>query len=686
MPAPRPADDGGYILVIVMVISAVVLALAALAIQTSTVNQAVTTSYSNTVQTRLASETGLNVTVAQIGAVLVTAPASNDLNGNMVNASGTALRSLLPCSLTSTSTPTYTSAVVYENASATPFAGCPATWSATTPAWPALAVVTSSGTYPHGSPLKLVEVLTVTAPTLTVTAGQSITLPGTTTLLPAFGAAIYSQGAVSLSGNVSATTTVSTTPANIIAGGGVTCPNNVIVQGSIYSYSTSAQGNFANSCAISGSLYSNAAISLSNSVSVGGDIWSYASGGITLSNSVRIGGNAVATNGSITTSSGTTVVGNANASGAINYNNGSAPWYGTVNGTVTPNNPALSTQTFPVQPVFPTLTDPTQASWQASEYINYVSVTAAGESINGGVVNPAMSCSTYFSAQYLAANNYQASASQFNVDLNNATVPTVIDAPTCSPNLSGPNATATYSLPVDVAVVLAGLQTSGTNTFTSSSSTTHNLSIIVPAPQTGTIALSNSHHLRRQPQHADVHPRDLHGGQRLGHARPGPGRLVDGRFQRVRPHLLGHPGRHHPRRLGGDPGPDHHHPGHVGGHGGLPLPHPAVRLPLIAPAGHRWGPAGAHRPERMAGAARPPHPDPTRLKLAPSSADAVSEIPAHTACVPSPPGAGAHRRVQPGEGTGSRPCEQCPERRSGPRATPPARSEVPARPSTSHAP
>ncbi len=486
------SDDGGYILVIVMVISAAVLALAALAIQTSTVNQAVTTSYSNTVQSRLASETGLNVAIAQIGTVVTTTPTGNDLNGNVVNASGSLLRSLLPCSLTSATTPTYTTAVVYENASATPFAGCPATWPTANAAWPALAVVTSTGSYPHGSPLKLVEVLTVVAPTLTVTAGQSITLPGTTTLLPAFGAAIYSQGAVSLSGNVSATTSVATTPANIIAGGGVTCPNSVIVQGSIYSYSTSAPGNFANSCAVSGSLYSNAAVSLSNSVSIGGDVWSYASGGITLANSVRVGGNAVATNGSITTYSGTTVVGNANASGAINYNNGTTTWYGTINGTVTPNNSALSTQTFPVQPAFPTLTDPTQAAWQASEYINYVSVTAAGESINGGVVNPAMSCSTYFSAQYLAANNYQASASQFNVDLNAATVPTVIDAPTCSPNLSGANATATYSLRADVAVVLAGLQTSATNTFASSSATTHNLSVIVPAPQTGTIALSNA--------------------------------------------------------------------------------------------------------------------------------------------------------------------------------------------------
>ncbi len=487
-------DEGGYILVIVMVIAAVVLALAAMVIQTSTVNQAVTATYANTVQSRLASETGLNVTVSQIGTVLSTTPTGNDLKGNVVNASGALLRASLPCTLTNVpgTMPAYSVAVVYETSMATSFSGCPATWAATSPTWPALAVVTSTGTYLNGSALKLVEVLNLTPPTLTVTAGQSTTLPGTTTLLPAFGAAIYSQGAVSLSGNVSATTSASTSPANIIAGGGVACPNNVVVQGSIYSYSTSAQGNFANSCAISGSLYSNAGINLSNGVAIGGDLWSYSTNGITLSNSVRVGGNAVATNGSITTYSGTTIVGNANASGAINYNNGTTTWYGTVNGTVTPNNSSLLTQTFPTQPAFPTLTDPSQASWQASEYINYVSVTSAGESINGGALNPTMGCSTYFTTQYLAANNYQASPSQFNVDVNNATVPTVIDAPQCTPNLYGPNGTATYSQQVDVAVVLAGLQTSATNTFTSSSAAPHNLSIIVPAPQTGTIALSNT--------------------------------------------------------------------------------------------------------------------------------------------------------------------------------------------------
>jgi len=479
-------EDGGYILVIVMVISAVVLALAALAIQTSIVNQAVTTAYSNTVQSRLASETGLNVTIAQIGTELTTTATSLDLNGNLLNSAGSTIRSLLPCSVASVlgSTPAYTTAVAYETANATPISGCPGTWSATNSLWPALAVVTSTGTYPHAS-LKLVEVVGLTAPPHTLS-------PPTTTLLPAFGAAIYSQGAVNLSGNVSATTSSSTTPANIISGGGVTCPNNVVVQGSIYSYSTSAQGTIANYCAISGSLFSNAGITLSNYVTIGGDIWSYATSGISLSNSVRIGGNAVATKGAITTYAGTTIVGNANASGAISYNNGSTPSAGAINGTVTPNNSALSSQTFPAQPAFPALTDPTQAAWQASEYANYVSVTSAGESINGGALNPAMTCSTYFTAQYLAVNGYQPSPSQFNLDLNNATVPTVIDAPTCSPNVTGPNNAATYSLQVDVAVELAGLQTSVTNTFTSSSSTVHNLSIIVPAPQTGTITLSNA--------------------------------------------------------------------------------------------------------------------------------------------------------------------------------------------------
>jgi hypothetical protein len=489
---PTTGDEDGYVLVIVMVLSVVILALSALVIQASTVDQAVTTAYTSTVQSRLAAETDLNVAVSQIGTVLTTTPASNDANGNMLTSTGSILRSLLPCTATSTTAPGFTASVVYDNISGTPITGCPATWSSTSATWPAQAVVTSLGTYLK-SPTKLVENLTVTAPTLTVTAPTSVTGPSTTTLLPAFGAAIYSQGAVSLSGNVSATTTSSSTPANIISGAGVTCPNNVTVQGSIYSYSTTAAGTFANSCVISGSLYANTGIALSNGVSIGGDVWSFASSGISLSNTVRVGGNAWATAGPITTYSGTTIVGNASAYGAISYNKGGAtPSAGAINGTVTQNDSALSSQAFPTQPPFPALSDPTQAAWQASEYANYVSVTSSGESINGGALNTAMTCSTYFSSQYLAANNYQASPSQFALDISAATTPTVIDAPTCTPNLSGPNAIATYSLKVDVAVVLASLQTSGTNTFASSTTTAHNLSIIVPAPQTGSITLSNA--------------------------------------------------------------------------------------------------------------------------------------------------------------------------------------------------
>jgi hypothetical protein len=485
-------DEDGYILVIVMVLSVVILALSALVIQASTVDQAVTTAYTSTVQSRLAAETDLNVAVSQIGTVLTTTPASNDANGNMLTSTGSILRSLLPCTATSTTAPGFTASVVYDTISGTPIVGCPSTWSSSSSTWPAQAVVTSTGTYLK-SPTKLVENLTVTAPTLTVTAPTSVTGPSTTTLLPAFGAAIYSQGAVSLSGNVSATTTSSNTPANIIAGGGVTCPNNVTVQGSIYSYSTTAAGTFANSCVISGSLYANTGIALSNAVSIGGDVQSFASSGISLSNTVRVGGNALATEGPITTYSGTTIVGNASAYGSISYNNGGAtPSAGAINGTVTQNDSALSSQAFPTQPPFPALSDPTQAAWQASEYANYVSVTSSGESINGGALNTAMTCSTYFSSQYLAANNYQASPSQFALDISAATTPTVIDAPTCTPNLSGPNSIATYSLKVDVAVVLASLQTSGTNTFASSTTTAHNLSIIVPAPQTGSITLSNA--------------------------------------------------------------------------------------------------------------------------------------------------------------------------------------------------
>jgi hypothetical protein len=261
----------------------------------------------------------------------------------------------------------------------------------------------------------------------------------------------------------------------------------------VYSYSTSGL-SFSNSCVINQNLYSISSITTSNNVNVGGNIYAYGSGGITLNNNTIIGGNAYASAGSITVESPAQITGSATASGSIYYNTGSQSWYGSIKGSVTYNaQPSAFTTPMPTEPTFPALTDPTKAQWQASEYTNYILITSAGESVNGGALNTAEGCSNYFNSQYLAANNYSASASQFNLDVNNATTPTVIDASACSaPNLYGPGGVSTFTLHTDVAVVLSGLQTSGTNTFTSSSSTSHNLSFIVPSPGTGGINLANN--------------------------------------------------------------------------------------------------------------------------------------------------------------------------------------------------
>jgi hypothetical protein len=516
-------DDAGYIIIIVLVIAMIVLSLAAVAMQASMTNDSVTSSYANSVQSHLASETALNVGVSQIAAVTNATPATTDNYGNVEDSSGNDLRSQLPSQITVAATPTspgYTATVAYTWSN--PLyqqSGAPSTWtngSLTNPnaaIWPSTATITALGTAPKGSSVKMIETVgisppvvsvtntttnttltsaTSTAPAITTTPGTPGT-PGTTTLLPGYGAAIFSGGQVSLSGNVSATTSSVTTPANIVAGNGIVCPNNVTVQGSIYSYSTSDQ-SLSNNCTITGSLYSVSGVTLSNSVSVGGDLWSYGTDGITLNNTVKVSGNATATKGAITTYAGVNIVGNAAAAGVINYNSGSQSWYGTIHGVVAPNNSTgLAGDTMPTEPTFPTLSDPTQAQWQGTEYTNVITVTNAGTFLNGTQTSTTQNCSTYFNAQYLAVNNYQASASQFNLDVNAATTPTAIDASACSaPNLYGPNGTATYTLHTDVAVTLSGLQTSGTNTFTSSSSTTHNLSIIVPSPGTGGITLSNN--------------------------------------------------------------------------------------------------------------------------------------------------------------------------------------------------
>ena len=482
------ASDDGYILIVVIVLSMLMLSLAGVVVSSANTNQAVTTVYQQETQSRLAAETGLNVAVSQLSAAVLAVPSSTDGFGNLVNAQGGILRNLLPAGIALTATGTssrYIAPITYYNSAGVAFVGAPSSWSVTSPAWPASATVSSTGTTNNGASAAMVENLTITAPTAS-------TAPSTPVLLPGYGPALFSLGQVALSGNVQATTNSVTTPANVVAGAGIVCPNNVTVQGSVYSYSTS-DISLSNNCSISGGLYGAAGITLSNSVAIGGDTWAYGSDGITLNNSTKIGGNAVAVAGTITVNSPAVVVGNATAAGAVNYNTGSQSWYGSINGVVTPNNAkALSGSTITPEPTFPTFVDPAMATWQASEYTNYISVTNAGESVNGGAVNTSQGCSAYFSSQYLAPS-YSVSPSQFNLDVNSATTPTVVDAPTCSaPNLYGPNGVSTFTLHTDVAVVLSGLQTSGTNTFASATTATHNLAFIVPSPQTGSIALANN--------------------------------------------------------------------------------------------------------------------------------------------------------------------------------------------------
>lgn len=481
-------DESGYVLVVVLVISAMMLSLSSVAILAANTNAAVTGGFSNLIQSRLAAETGLNVATSQVAAVVTSTGAGVDANGNVLTAGGAVLRASLPATITSGSLGSagYGVALTYLTSAGVAISGAPSTWSALTPAWPASFQLVSTGTMKNANALKMTENVAITAPTATASAG-------TTTLLPGFAAAIYSPGQVSLSGNVSTSASASNAPANIIAGGGIICPNSVAVQGSIYSYTTS-DISFANNCTLTGGLYAASGITLSNNVTIGGDIWSYGADGITLNNSTKIGGNAAATKGSMILYTPSNIVGNATASGTITYNSGSQSSYGTINGVVTPNNGAnLASQVMTPEPAFPALIDPTKATWQASEYTNYVSVTSAGESINGGAVNTAQGCSAYFTNQALPVNNYNPSPSQFNLDVNNATTPTVIDAATCStPNIYGPNGTSTFTLHTDVALEVGGFQTSGTNTFASATSASHNLSIVVPSPQTGGITLNNA--------------------------------------------------------------------------------------------------------------------------------------------------------------------------------------------------
>jgi len=295
--------------------------------------------------------------------------------------------------------------------------------------------------------------------------------------------------------------------ADVVVGDGTDCTNGNSIGGNLYSYGTTGL-SFNSSCSIGKGLYANSSIYLTNSVQVGGSVTSYGTGGISMDSSPTIGGNMTSTQGSISMSGTPTISGNAYAYGTITYNgqNVSAGAAGSntyIKGLVSVPNTSFASSTMPTEPTFPVISDPTQAQWATSGYTNYVLVGANGTTVNGvpltlpsiytGTAPVAVTCSNFFAVNYNVNGVSGASASEFEIIVNGATTPTVIDASACSnPSVYPLNGSQTYPLQTNVALVVNGIQFNNTNTFTSSSSTSHDMSIIVPAPDTGQIYFTNN--------------------------------------------------------------------------------------------------------------------------------------------------------------------------------------------------
>jgi hypothetical protein len=454
----RVTDEGGYVLLLVLVISLIALSLAGVAIQSSLNNQVNTSSYGNTIQSRLNSESGINAAVSLIS-----------------NATSVSSICTPPTGANFTVTFRYTPATACSGST-----------------WPTSVLITSTGTATNGAPVHLTEQASITAP-----------VSNTTTLNPAFNYAVLTPGKLGTDSGATIKTGASGVPADVSVGNGNYCTNNNVISGTVYSYSTTAI-SYDSNCSI-GALYSASGVTLTNTVNVTGNVTSYGNGGISLTSTPTIGGNVTTTNGVINMTNSPTIKGNAYAYGAINYNSSPVTaTYGTgyIKGIANQNYTGYASQTMASQwpePAFPTITDASQAQWAAAGYTNYVVVTNSGVTVNGvadtsGANGASNTCSTYFATTYLPVNNYGAGLSPFNLLANSATTPTVVDASACTnPSFNGPGNVVNVALKADMVLLVNGLSTQGSsNSFTSSNSTSHNFSIIVPSPETGNITLTSN--------------------------------------------------------------------------------------------------------------------------------------------------------------------------------------------------
>ena len=417
--------DSGSTLVLVLVISVLLLGILAVSLSTSDFSGTLSTQYGNTSQAALAAQSGLAVELSALRNVTVyTAFPCGTFSGTL-SAPG--------------ATSSYSATVTYYPSGTNPAA---LTCSGSTlggSTTPATATIVSTGTAPHGSPTTMQE---------------NIAIATTSTPSAALGYALFTSNPLDLTGSATVNSSGSNI-ANVYSGGTLTCGTGDSIAGAVTTYGTV---DFTGTCSIAG-LIASGAVTLANSAIVNGNVISYA-GPLALSGSAEITGNATETNGNITLTGSGEIVGNAYASGTITVGSGS------IKGTQTGLDTSLSSETMPAGISFPTL-NPSVATWQGQGW-NVIQIPGTVNGTSYSCLN-ATGGTLGTGANYFQSNSSGA-ADPYQTAIAALTTKTVFYAPTCVLSYSR---TQTFNFAADTVLQVASLTTVGSDTYQSTSTTTH---------------------------------------------------------------------------------------------------------------------------------------------------------------------------------------------------------------------
>jgi hypothetical protein len=407
--------DGGSVLVLVLVMSALLMGVLVATLATSDFSDTASTQYGRTSQASLAAQSGLAVELdAMRNVSAYTSFPCGSFSGSL-SAPG--------------ATSSYSGTITYYPTGSTTALTCSgSTLGGSTV--PATATILSTGTATSGGATTMEEQVAIA-----------------TTSVPAasLGYALFTTNALDLTGAATLTNATGYT-ANVYSGSTMTCGNGDSTPGAVTTYATV---NFTGSCSVGG-LTASGQVTLGNSAAINGNLISYGTS-ITMTGAAVVTGNATETAGTIRLNQGgsPTIDGNAYASGSISVSGGSS-----IKGTQTPNDAALSGQTMPPAVSFPVL-NPSDATW-ASDGWTVVDVASAN-------------CATYFKS------NSSGAADPFMTAIDTESTKTVYDAESCTPSYSN---SQTFDFNADTVLEVKSYTTANSDTYSSTSSTVHDFSLL----------------------------------------------------------------------------------------------------------------------------------------------------------------------------------------------------------------